>query len=274
MFDDQKSKNKLKKAIRQAILWYYKGYPLKNESHTLKATTYLLGMLLGLIPFVYDRAIYGLGKCFPPYKNNGSLLEVGCGRGWYLKIMRELGWKVLGLELNQESARKGSETYGVEIKEGYNLKEIPSSSFDVVTMIHVFEHLHNPEEVVSDIHRILKPGGILLLAMPNGTSLSEKLFGANYRALAPPWHLYIYNPKSITLFLEKFGFNVKATSRARNAGYVYNANKSILKRKFRREEEAFCLWFQILESFLNFFNPNIGEELEVVAIKKYEESEP
>lgn len=259
--------SRLKNLVRKSILFCYKGYPIEQSSFVSGVGLKMIGMILGLFPPIYNRALYGLGKTFPPYKENGRLLEVGCGRGWYLKIMRSWGYETIGIEANIESAKKAKEIYGVEVLESFSLEEIPSESFDVITMIHVFEHLYEPEKTAKECYRILKPNGMLLLAMPNGESLTAKILGCNYRALAPPWHLYIHNTKSIKLFLEKFGFKTEATSRAKNAGYVFNASRAISKGSYEIDKVPFSYWFQALESFLNLFYSDIGEELEVVAVK-------
>ncbi|GIU82978.1 MAG: class I SAM-dependent methyltransferase [Acidobacteria bacterium] len=259
-----------KDLIRELILHAYKGYPLKRVSLP-KFLAKSLGLGLGLIPPVFNRSIYGLGLTFPDCVSGGKLLEIGCGRGWFLKIMKNWGWKAIGVETNPASARFGREKFGVEILEG-QLEEqnFPDNSFDFIVMRHVFEHVSDPVKILEECKRILKPGGALALAMPNGKSLGSRWFGKYWRGLTPPWHLHLFNPKSLKILLEESGYqNVKVRTLSFPAHWIYTSSKKVQAGTFKQSDSpTSCWWFHFLEKGLNAFFGNLGEELEAIAYKR------
>ncbi len=266
----------LKDLIRELILNAYKGYPLRKVSLP-KSLAKLLGIGLGLIPPIYNRSVYGLGLTFPDYTKEGKLLEIGCGHGWLLKLMKDWGWEVKGVEWNPVSAKHGREKFGVEILEGQlEDQNFPDNSFDVIVMRHVLEHVPDPVRVLKECNRLLKPRGVLALAMPNGRSLGSHWFGRYWRGLTTPWHLHLFNPKSLKILLEKSGYlNVKIRTLSFPARWIYPASKKIRSGNFKRDEElTSCWWFYFLELGLNAFFGNLGEELEAIAYKSAKDAKP
>jgi|GEM_PF-1081690 len=126
-----------------------------------------------------------------PYKNGGRLLDLGCGNGSYLLLMRELGWQVVGIEPDKLAYQQATEQ-NLEVQ-SLSLEEIdfPPHSFDAITMSHVFEHLYNPQETVRKLTQLLKPGGILVSISPNPQSFNTCKFQRYWRGLEPPRHLSI-----------------------------------------------------------------------------------
>jgi 2-polyprenyl-3-methyl-5-hydroxy-6-metoxy-1,4-benzoquinol methylase len=258
-----------KDLIRELVLYAYKGYPLRKVSFP-KPLARLFGISLGLIPPIFNRSIYGLGLIFPDYTKEGKLLEIGCGHGWLLKLMKDWGWEVRGVEGNPASAKRGREKFGVEILEG-QLEEqnFPDNSFDVIVMRHVFEHVPDPVKILQECKRLLKPEAVLAIATPNGRSLGSRWFRRHWRGLTPPWHLHLFNPKSLRILLEKSGYrNIKIRTLSFPARWIYTASKKIQSGHFRLDEEnTSCWWFHFLEIGLNAFFGNLGEELEAIAYK-------
>jgi 2-polyprenyl-3-methyl-5-hydroxy-6-metoxy-1,4-benzoquinol methylase len=147
----------------------------------------------------------------PPLADVGSALDIGCSSGDYLAYLRTLGWKVYGIELDEEAARHAREHFGIDVRAGaaeHTLNEFPDMSFDVVTMWHVLEHLFDPSLVLAQVHRVLKPGGILILEMPNVRSLWASLLGEYWFPLEIPRHLYHFNPPTLRAMLTKTGFRL------------------------------------------------------------------
>ena len=109
----------------------------------------------------------------------GRLLDLGCGSGGFLREMQQLpGWQVEGIEVNKEMATFGRERLGLKVHGG-TLEDarLSSSSFDVVTMWDVLEHLSDPLATLQEIHRILRPGGVLISSSPNAASVDARIFG-------------------------------------------------------------------------------------------------
>lgn len=194
----------------------------------------LLGTLLGRLPVIGSRARYGLGWTFLPYRPSGRLLEIGCGTGWYLKIMRDWGWDVIGIEPDSSAVAKGRTLYGVEVIEGtLEQKPFPEAHFDAIVMRHVIEHLPEPETTLQECLRILKPGGMLALATPNGQSLASRWFGRYWRGATAPWHLYLFSPRSLRRLLAKCGFaSIRIRTTAVSAHWVYTASRYIREGRY------------------------------------------
>lgn len=139
----------------------------------------------------------------------GAILDVGCGRGDFPALMAERGWRATGIELDKRVETRGKGVNGLTLKSG-SLDDItfPDASFDAVTFWHVFEHLKNPGWAVGECRRILKDGGLLVIAVPNAGSLQASLTGRHWFHLDPPFHLYHYSLKSLETILIKNGFEV------------------------------------------------------------------
>lgn len=145
------------------------------------------------------------------HKRAGTLLDIGCAMGGFLLGMREQGnnWTLAGVEVNKAVATAARERHGLDVFAG-TLEEAnyPTAAFDVVTLWDVFEHLHDPQHTLREIHRILRPDGIVVIRVPNLASWDAQRFGATWAGLDSPRHLYIFTPATLTAFLAKAGFDV------------------------------------------------------------------
>lgn len=144
------------------------------------------------------------------YRRAGNLLDIGCATGGFLLGMRNQGdWTLAGVEINPAVAALARERHGLDIfagtldKAGY-----PTASFDAVTLWGVFEHLHDPLQTLTEIRRILRPDGIVVISVPNLSSWNARLFGATWAGLDAPRHLYVFTPETLSALLTKAGFAV------------------------------------------------------------------
>lgn len=139
----------------------------------------------------------------------GKLLDVGTGTRGLLTFFREAGWQVWGTEFSEEAADFVRKSWGLDIKVG-DIDELgfENETFDVVTFWHVLEHLRNPVAAVAESFRILKKGGILVLALPNISSMQARIFGANWYHLDLPRHLYHFSPATARKLVEGSGFRI------------------------------------------------------------------
>ena len=126
------------------------------------------------------------------------LLDVGCGTGTFLRLAKMRGFEVAGTELSHAGA-EAARAQGLRVHEGEIWEaEFPAASFDVVTCWHVIEHVSDPRRVAEEMHRVLRPGGWLVLATPN---LGDHIFRAAYllaRGRLP--RLYEPNERELHLF--------------------------------------------------------------------------
>jgi 2-polyprenyl-3-methyl-5-hydroxy-6-metoxy-1,4-benzoquinol methylase len=148
-------------------------------------------------------------KRIEKYKRNGRILDIGCGRGVFLNVMKRNGWTVAGTEYDRITAESIAESYNINVVNG-NPRDwgFPQGSFDVVTMNHVLEHMSAPESAIVECSRLLVRGGLLVVAVPNITSLQSTLGKHLWFHLDIPYHLYHFSEEGLTSLLEKYNFNV------------------------------------------------------------------
>jgi 2-polyprenyl-3-methyl-5-hydroxy-6-metoxy-1,4-benzoquinol methylase len=146
----------------------------------------------------------------PRRRQGGRLLDVGCSNGAYLAAMREEGWDVEGVEFDRDAVEYARQSRNLKVTQGEieeGLGQLAAASFDVVTMWHVLEHSFNPATALQQIHRILKPGGMLMLEVPNFASPSVSIFKRYWFPMDIPRHLYQFTPTTLRAMLTKAGFH-------------------------------------------------------------------
>ncbi len=150
------------------------------------------------------------------YKHTGSLLEVGCGNGYFLKVAQDSGFRVKGVEVCRELSEHINRYLDLDIFIG-TLEDagFSAGSFDAVYLNHILEHLPDPGSFLSAVNRILKKDGVLFLGVPNAADISNSLNKAlklsglrrNWGGyLCPPVHLHGFTPKVLTKLLDQAGF--------------------------------------------------------------------
>jgi len=163
------------------------------------------GWKRGLAEFV------GLRKqtYLPSFPSPGRALDLGCGAGHYLLKLRSMGWEVHGSELSKAAAAAGR-SVGLDIRSG-ELTEagFPADHFDFVRSNHSFEHIPNPDVILAEIKRILKPGGTLFVGVPNLDSFWARHFGPHWWYFGLPVHTHNYDSSNLPKLLERHGFRVR-----------------------------------------------------------------
>ena len=134
---------------------------------------------------------------------NGRLLDVGCGDGAFLLAAQARGWSVVGTEMNPALARAA----GLDVRETID-ETLALAPFDCITLWHSLEHMRNPRATLQSLARLLVPGGLLIVAVPDAGGLQARLFGAHWFHLDVPRHLYHFNQRSLKHLLESAGFAI------------------------------------------------------------------
>jgi 2-polyprenyl-3-methyl-5-hydroxy-6-metoxy-1,4-benzoquinol methylase len=143
------------------------------------------------------------------FKRNGRLLDVGAGFGFFLAEMKNRGWEAAGVEISQKALDHARNVLGLTVHPGPLEKvDFPDNHFDAVTGFYIIEHLPQPMTFLRECHRILKPGGLLLLRYPHTTPIKNLLhfFNIENRLYDLPAHLSDFSPKMIQGCLERIGF--------------------------------------------------------------------
>jgi len=217
---------------------------------------------------------YWQGTKDPKFKQPGVMLDIGCGVGTFIRVMRDKVWTVYGVEISQ-SATKLAQSRGLNVFGGSLAQaNFPSDFFDYIRASHSFEHITRPHETLDEIHRLLKPSGELLLAVPNIKSLSARLFGPNWYHLCPPVHAFNYSTGTLSRILAIHNFQV--TNMIFNSHYagLLGSLQIWLNRKSCRNSfegsffnnrglRVLCGWVENLTDFLG-----LGDMIEITAVKK------
>ncbi len=144
------------------------------------------------------------------FMKSGRLLDVGCATGDFLAAMqRKPGWSVCGVEINDHAAAIARRQHGLEVFSGtLEQAAFEAGVFDAVTLWDVFEHLHDPRATLREIHRLLRPGGALVIRVPNLDSWDARLFGPVWAGLDAPRHTYVFSRSSLKRMLAAEGFHI------------------------------------------------------------------
>jgi SAM-dependent methyltransferase len=138
--------------------------------------------------------------------DGSNVLDVGCGRGVMLRAALDLGYTAHGVEISEEAAAGVDLRAHIRIASDLAEAGYETNSMDAVVLWHVLEHLPQPGRTLAEIRRILKPGGRLVLAVPNYASWQSRWAGADWFHLDLPRHLYHFSPDTLSILLHRYGF--------------------------------------------------------------------
>jgi SAM-dependent methyltransferase len=156
-------------------------------------------------------------------KPAGAFLEVGCAGGAFLHAARNAGYDVTGVEFSDVAAQLARDKFGLNVITGdLATARFPDSTFDVVFMGDVLEHLSDPLATCAEVFRILKPGGVFVIECPMQTNtlfsrlgfFVYTLLGKKATVQLPPYHLFEYRPASMRRLLQRCGFDIVQTQQA------------------------------------------------------------
>jgi 2-polyprenyl-3-methyl-5-hydroxy-6-metoxy-1,4-benzoquinol methylase len=177
----------------------------------------------------------------------GRLLDVGCGSGHLLSMAQHLGWQAVGLDIDPMAAR-AARARGLEVLVGsYDRLADFRNEVDCIICSHVLEHVHDPRDLLCKVATALKPGGALLLSLPNATSVVRHYFGDDWRGLEAPRHLTIPSMSQLKAILRDMGFSVRQrhrprlwtvaeSSRIRRRGTRLNRHDRAMEKNLRADD--------------------------------------
>jgi 2-polyprenyl-3-methyl-5-hydroxy-6-metoxy-1,4-benzoquinol methylase len=158
-----------------------------------------------VVRVVGARHIGFLSRGLPP---GARVLDVGCGRGVVLGPLADRGLEVHGVEVSAAAARGADPRAEIRVAPDLRSAGYPDAFFDEVIVWHVLEHLEDPRAALKEAHRILKPGGRLIVAVPNFESWQARWSGADWFHLDLPRHLYHFPLRALRQLLGNLGFEL------------------------------------------------------------------
>lgn len=195
----------------EIIVKWYAGYEadhifLAQETARRRTGYHALRHLAGLVP------------------QPGHLLDIGAGPGLFLSEAVRLGWQVSGIEPSAWAVAHGQNKLALSgLKQGdwQELRHVPSGTFDVITAFDVIEHLVHPVTFLREIHRVLRPDGVLVMTTPRFDSLLARFTGRHWHCIIPA-HLHYFTRRSLTKAMSAAGFKIlESRSHTRYLGTYY-----------------------------------------------------
>lgn len=198
------------------------------------------------------------------YARGPRLLDVGCAYGIFLYVASQSGYKVSGVEMSSYSAETARKKFNVDVYNGSLAgAAFKPSIFDVVTLWDVLEHLMDPLAELREVHRLLKPGGLIAIQLPNLRGLDVAILKEKWGWLQLPYHLYFFTPSTLKQMVEKSGFEVVGLRTyhvdlwdimLRKFFKRYDkGRRSAIVRRYDDKKRTGALSFHIFKLLKNFF---------------------
>lgn len=237
------------------------------------------------VPAFIRKILEGIIEDFSKFSLTGRLLDIGFGSANLMQVAQDKKWQTFGVEVSKpaiEHARKlGFEVFHGELSEA----KYPDDYFDVITASEIIEHCPQPEILLSEVIRILRPGGLFWATTPSAKGLSYKLTGLDWTTICPPEHLQLFSEKGVSEMLKRAGF---AQSKIKTYGFNplevadtfrnrLKINKKSNTEVFNRVETGYILnesltknparqkIKNLLNESLNFLS--VGDSLKIKAVK-------
>jgi SAM-dependent methyltransferase len=177
-------------------------------------------------PFLQEAQLDGMVRDYleqvravlPSLGRHDRLLEIGCSGGYFLQAARDLGFReVWGVEPGESAVRQAPASIRPRIvNDFFHAGLFPPASFDLICGFQVLDHLLDPAEVLRDVWRLLRPGGLALFLNHNIRSWLPRLLGER-SPMYDVEHIYLFDSNTVARILRKHGFEVVSVANTRNS---------------------------------------------------------
>jgi SAM-dependent methyltransferase len=204
-----------------------------------------------LVSYIYKSARFftlrGKLRIVERNSTGKKILDIGCGTGEFLHYFRQKGYDCQGVEPNPGAREYASKTYSLPVRERFEFRVDEEANFDCVTLWHVLEHMHDPAETLSRLRSVVKPGGTLVIALPNPDSWDAKFYKEFWAAYDLPRHLFHFRPENFIMLATKYHFELtQIIPQKLDSFYV-----SLLSEKYRLKN------LRLFRAFFNGFYSNL-----------------
>ena len=210
----------------------------KEAGYFATAQTHLTGVRPESAKWLHDAiAAHGI--------SGGRFLDLGCANGQLIYAMRGLGWQVSGVDVNADAieiARKHELDARVGSLESARFDD---NTFDVVYLGDVIEHVPSPRAVCQEIHRILRPGGLVVMRTPNAASgfanltlSAASITGSSWAHSEAPYHLHEFTPRGLARLLESCSFDIAWNTSEGRGRFLYKLGATGAFDDLKRQMKA------------------------------------
>ena len=210
----------------------YYNFGGKDKGLYSKITAFFFTSLLYRIWTAIDGDI-----CFYLRSGTGKLLDLGCNEGRGLLIYKKNGFTAEGIEINEVAAReaqlKGFKVFTLPLEEFD-----PGYKYDVIVLSHVIEHALDPDEMLSKVNQLLKPGGELWVSCPNIKSWQRSVFGRFWINWHVPFHVVFYSDRTLRTLLNRNGFDVVKSTFSSPALWIAQSIIAFVFAKMGKKNQA------------------------------------
>lgn len=183
---------------------YYKSEEYISHSNTSK------GLINRLYKAVRNRSLLKKRQLVQKSTTlgRGKLLDLGSGIGSFVNEMHTHGWDVTGIEPDSDARNVALNLYDIKLSGNELYDSLPENFFDVITLWHVLEHVHDLHDYVSFLKKRLKEKGLIFIAVPNYTSFEARIYKQYWAAYDVPRHLYHFTPQSMNNLMNRHGLKI------------------------------------------------------------------
>lgn len=131
----------------------------------------------------------------------GRILDIGCGTGEFLSTLKKKSWNVTGIEPDEGARQMAINNFGISVFPAEELMGLAEEKYDALTMWHVLEHVHELDAYIEKIRKLIKPDGLVVIAVPNYNSHDAEVYEKVWAAYDVPRHLYHFTKQSMSTLL-------------------------------------------------------------------------
>ena len=154
--------------------------------------------------------------CGTRIKRKDAILDVGCANGHWLDVLADMGWKhITGLDLYMPAEKMKNKKWKFLSSDIFGVNH---QQYDFISLIHSFEHMENPLEVLKKINSLLKKDGLCMISIPLADGMAHRMYGEYFCQLDAPRHLYLLSKRAMGYLCKKAGLKIEYISYDSNAG--------------------------------------------------------
>ena len=167
--------------------------------------------IIGFLSLVFNKPLpYWIKLLGKNDKIKGNFLDMGCGSGSSVRLAHQAGWNALGIDIDSRAVQAANNEEIRVIQGDYKTLENYKEYFDYILCSHVLVHVHNPIEFLEKLSNSVASGGVIVLSLPNSTSMLRERFGNNWRGLEAPRHLTIPSQVQLINIMKSLKFDVQS----------------------------------------------------------------